>query len=51
MSDLESKIITVKKEIRSCKSEKRRRDLEKHLRKLENAKDANYKKGKRSWDD
>lgn len=34
MTDIETRIIAVKKEIRDCASEKRRRDLEKYLRRL-----------------
>lgn len=49
MTDLELKIIETKKQIRACKSEKRRRDLEKHLKKLLNANNVEHKKGVRSW--
>lgn len=36
MTDLQIKIIAVRREIRDCTSDKRRRDLEKYLRRLEN---------------
>ena len=49
MTDLELKIIETKKQIRACKSEKRRRDLEKHLRKLVNAINVEHKKERKSW--
>ena len=49
MTDLQLKIIETKKQLRSCKSEKRRRDLEKHLRKLLNANNVEHKKGVKSW--
>lgn len=49
MTDLELKIIETKKQIRACKSEKRRRDLEKHLKKLLNANNVEHKKGVKSW--
>lgn len=35
MTNLQLKIIETKKQIRDCASDKRRRDLEKYLRKLE----------------
>ena len=51
MTDLQLEIIETKKQIRACKSEKRRRDLEKHLKKLVNSIYANRKKDRTSWDD
>lgn len=35
MTDLQMKIIAVKKEIRACTSDRRRRDLEKYIIRLE----------------
>lgn len=35
MTELQAKIIAVKREIRETNSAKRRRDLEKHLKRLE----------------
>lgn len=44
MTEIDAKIIAVKREIRDCASERRRRDLEKYLRRLTKSASAARKK-------